>query len=260
MNLHNLCGNLAPRLALVWILISPATFAQASATPAATLAATPAAAASVQPAAQPTATAPESRTPIIQLSAQAPPPAPPVARTDKRHDGFYTRLCLGFGSQSVTIDPGESLPNSKASAGTLDIELLIGGAPSPGIVVGGALLIDSMPSTTFNTDSYSAKSSMALLTIGPFIDGYPNPRGGFHLGGTIGLSSARLANDPVFPTNKATGFGLAVWLGYDWWVADQWSVGGLLQLSGARTTGHENSADLAVDSREVALMFTAVYQ
>jgi hypothetical protein len=181
-------------------------------------------------------------------------------RTDKVHDGFYMRLSLGFGSQSTKIDNGTLLPNFTADGGTLNVDLLAGGAPSPGVVLGGALLFEGLASTTFSPDVYAVKSSVALWTIGPFIDGYPDPRGGFHLGGTIGLSSARLTQNPSFSTNKTGGFGLAAWLGYDWWVADQWSVGGLLRLSGAHTTGRENSIDMSVDTRAIALMLTAVYQ
>jgi hypothetical protein len=139
---------------------------------------------------------------------------------------------------------------------------MVGGAPSPGIIVGGALQLDSLPSKTFTVDQYSAKTGVNLLTIGPFIDGYPDPRGGFHLGGTFGFSAARLtnSNSQTFSTDKANGFGLAAWLGYDWWVADQWSVGGLLRFSGAHTTARERDTDFAVNTRAITLMFTTVYQ
>ena len=233
---------------------TPPTTGPASSAPETTA---PPPAANAPPAATPPAA---SSTPMIQLAAQAPPPAPVVARTDKTHDGFYARLNLGFGSQSTKIDDGTPLDNFSGSGGTLDVDVLVGGAPSPGIILGGALLLESLPSTTFRADPYSLKTSLTLATLGPFIDGYPNPRGGFHLGGTLGLTSARLSSDPNLPYNKAFGFGLAAWLGYDWWVADQWSLGGLLQFSGARTTHHENSTDMAVDTRAIALLLTAVYQ
>jgi len=210
--------------------------------------------------ASPAAPATTTQAPKIQLVEQAPPPAPPVARTDKMHDGFYARLNLGFGSQSTSIDAGQAYSNFSGTRGTLDLGLLIGGAPSPGIILGGALLLDSMPSTSLNADGYTLKTSTTLATLGPFIDGYPNPRGGFHLGGTVGLSTVRLSNDAGLPTSRANGFGLAAWLGYDWWVADQWAVGGLLQFSGAHASRNAQSMDMSVDTRSISLLLTAVYQ
>jgi hypothetical protein len=197
---------------------------------------------------------------MIQLAAQAPPPAPVTARTDKTHDGFYVRVSAGFASQSTTIDVGASTPNFDAHAGALSIDALVGGAPAPGVVLGGVLLLDRLPATTFDADGFRGKTGMQLIQVGPFIDGYPDPRGGFHLGGMVGPAFARLHNNSDFTGGKANGLGLAAWLGYDWWVADQWSVGGLLRFSGANTSNPSGSPTLSVDTRSIALMFTAVYQ
>ena len=225
----------------------------------------PAAAPDTQPPVAPAnpkrSTAPAERPPLIHLVDQTPPPPPPVARTDKSHDGFYVRVNLGFGSQSTSLDSGSAWPNYSGTAGTLNLGLLLCGAPSPGIVLGGGLLFDNMPSTSLDaSDGYTLKTSTSLATFGPFIDGYPNPRGGFHLGGTVGFSTLGLSNARGLASNRTNGFGLAAWLGYDWWVADQWSVGGLLQFSGSHTTHSATGADLSVDTRSVALMLTAVYQ
>ncbi len=210
----------------------------------------------------PPAAAPaQNSAPLIHLVDQTPPPPPPVARTDKTHDGFYLRLNAGFGSQSTSLDDGTAFPNPSGSGGTLNLGLLVGGAPSPGVILGGALLIDNMPSTTLAADDgFTLKTASTLATLGPFIDGYPNSRGGFHLGGTVGFSTVKLSNKTDLPTDRANGFGLAAWLGYDWWVADQWSVGGLLQLSGAHASKTAQGIDMSVDTRSIALMFTAVYQ
>ncbi len=201
-----------------------------------------------------------SSQPKIQLASQAPAPAPVIQRTDRTHDGFYARLSLGFASQGTTIDDGVRAPNFHARSGALVIDAMVGGAPAPGIILGGAFLFDRLPSTTFEVDGVQGKTGTMLMTIGPFIDGYPNPRGGFHLGGTVGPCFARLKNNADFVGTKSNGFGLAAWFGYDWWVADQWSVGGLLRFSGSNTTNPDGSPALSVDTRSIALMFTAVYQ
>lgn len=198
--------------------------------------------------------------PRIQLASQAPAPTPVVARTDRMHDGFYVRMSFGFGSQSTTIDDGVPAPNFKATDVTLVFNGLVGGAPAPGVILGGSLALDNLPSTTFEADADRAKTGATLFSIGPFIDGYPDPRGGFHLGGTIGPSFARLTSNAGFTGTKARGISLAAWLGYDWWVADQWAVGGLFRLSGANNWSSSSSPDLAINTRSIALLFTAVYQ
>lgn len=197
--------------------------------------------------------------PQIHLAMQAPAPPPVVKRTDKTHDGFYVRISFGFGSQSTTLDDGTPYPNYDSTAGALVFNGLVGGAPAPGVIIGGSLALDSLPSTTFSTDGYEAKTGLNLVSVGPFIDGYPDSRGGFHLGGTVGPSIAKLTTNPGFGT-KSAGVGLAAWLGYDWWVADQWSVGGLLRFSGANTWSSGSAPKPGIDVRSISLLLTAVYQ
>jgi hypothetical protein len=205
----------------------------------------------------------ESRTTPAAAATTSPPTfAPTTAEkpTARLHDGFYLRANLGFGTQRTTIDDASLRPNFSARTSTMVGDLLVGGAPSPGLVFGGALLLDSLPSTAFQTDGYSTKTTLSLMTVGPFIDAYPNPRGGFHSGGMVGASAAHLDGDARYPAENVYGFGLATWLGYDCWVADQWSVGGLLRFSGAHSVGHKGSTDIGVYSRSIALLLTVVYQ
>ena len=140
------------------------------------------------------------------------------------------------------------------------VDLLVGGAPSPGIILGGALLVDSLPSTKFESDQASTKTGLSIATLGPFVDAYPNPRGGFHSGGMLGVSAAHLTGNTYFAADRAYGFGLATWLGYDCWVADQWSMGALLRFAGAHVVDQGGSPDVRVYTRSIALLFTTVYQ
>jgi hypothetical protein len=177
----------------------------------------------------------QDASPKLQLAAQAPPPAAVTARTNKLHDGFYTRISLGFATQWTTLDYATPRPNFGAKGSTIVADLLLGAAPSPGIVLGGALLLDSLPSTRFDSDGVSAKTGLSLVTVGPFLDGYPNPRGGIHAGGMLGASVAHLTGNSYVASNY--GLGLATWLGYDCWVADQWSVGALQRFSLGKSCG-----------------------
>ncbi|HEV8551311.1 MAG TPA: hypothetical protein VGQ57_19820, partial [Polyangiaceae bacterium] len=96
---------------------------------------------------------------------------------------------------------------------------------------------------------------------GGFVDGFPMPNEGLHLGGLLGLAGASAKQSG----SKYTGFGpgMAAWLGYDGWVADEWSMGGLLKLSGGLTWGksHDPGADIAQSAAtyEVTLLFSVLY-
>jgi hypothetical protein len=195
----------------------------------------------------------------MALATQAPSPPSPAIRTDRLHDGFFLRVSLGFASQSLAIDDTSTRPNYTGKGNTLTVDVMLGGSPSPGINLGGALLFDSMSSTRLTSGGDAAKTGLSLLTVGPMIDGYPSPRCGFHSGGMLGVSAAQLTNRSAFATDAVYGFGLAAWLGYDTWVADQWSVGGVLRFAGAEM-GRTSTPHLGADARSVALLLTAVYQ
>jgi len=68
------------------------------------------------------------------------------------------------------------------------------------------------------------------FAFGPFIDVYPNPRGGWHMGFMLGFNGQSVrdtAND-----NKLFmlyGGAASFWAGYEAWVSGDWSMGGMLK-------------------------------
>jgi hypothetical protein len=76
-----------------------------------------------------------------------------------------------------------------------------------------------------------------VTSIGPFIDWYPQPTGGFHVEGAVGLGVITAAkgngdNGLTFPANDQSGnaFSLLAGVGYELWVADHLSLGVLARL------------------------------
>jgi len=210
------------------------------------------------PAPAPAATSTEPPPPPV-ISVEQPPPPPPVKRTFHVHDGFYTRVDLGFGSVRATVSSPYSDVDHSGNADSLGFDLMVGGSPSPGVAVGGALMLDSGVSATFDTEVGRIESDVGTALLGAFIDGFPNARKGFHLGGALGLVSARLSTRNVAGFRNSHGVGLSAWAGYDAWVADEWSLGGLLRLNGTRTQADVDGHSETMGTGSVELMLTALY-
>jgi hypothetical protein len=194
--------------------------------------------------------------PTIDLS--TPKPAGPVGRTYRQHEGFYVRVGGGIGSLlSANVDQG---PFDSSSGGvTLELEALVGGSPASGLTIGGGLLAGFQLSGDWEADDVVGTQSADLTTIivGPFADGYFHPRGGFHAGGLLGLASVGFEAPGGGGGSDALGVGGAGWLGYDAWVAPEWSIGGVLRLDALRATNSDD--DVTISKVGLTLGFTVLY-
>lgn len=172
-----------------------------------------------------TASPDEAERPKMNLS--VPPSGPAVPRTDYVHRGFYARLSVGPGYMYSSLGSKGTSINSSSSANSFAVEadVLLGGSPSPGMMMGGGFLSQ----LGFNADYGSGGNTLFHWTAGPFFDAFPNDRDGFHMGTLLGLSGLSGLDN----TSLMIGGGGAAWLGYDMWVAPEWSTGFNLQLGGS---------------------------
>jgi hypothetical protein len=189
----------------------------------------------------------------MHLVAEA--PSRSSGRSYHYHDGFYARVNVGYGFQWGAFDPGGSAPALDFDGSGLGIDLLIGGSPSPGVALGGALLSGYTFTSDGGADAFDP--NVQTLLVGPFIDGFPNPAGGWHFGGTVGLASIQASDRRV--AESTWGVGGAAWAGFDQWVGDEFAVGGLVRFSVARTAGDGNATDTVVSAANLGLFFTALY-
>jgi hypothetical protein len=154
------------------------------------------------------------------------------------HDGFYLRIS-GGPAESVITGQGAvfaadgSLASSNADVSFSSLgghgQLAIGGTPQDGIVLGGLLSIygfsalggaGGVPQYKIGGDSFG---------LDFFIDWFPDPRGGWHVGAAAGLGGTGITVgnvDNVTVCANGLLFG-----GYDWWIAPQWSFGFMLEGS-----------------------------
>ena len=191
------------------------------------------------------------------------PPPPLLAPTGAReHDGFYLRLGLGGGRLGGSVGSNSSSElrgafDGSFGRGSLAFELAIGGTPAPGLVIGGGIWADSALGQPNSTDiRVNGKAASALTfdrasigLLGPFVDYYFDPKQGFHLEGALGIASMNLGkgsrgSSVVSDTKTMGGLGFMLGGGYEWWIAEQWSLGAILRFLYVSTESNHNDAEV----------------
>ncbi|MBK7578915.1 MAG: hypothetical protein IPI67_01805 [Myxococcales bacterium] len=175
------------------------------------------------------------------------------------HDGFYLRLNLGVTALGNKYDLAGVSADSHG--GTLAFDVLVGGTPAKGLAIGGALLGEAGVSHSVERDGRSVgDANVRLGLLGPFVDGFFDPKGGFHMGGAVGLAALTLEGlGSSGASDTLTGFGGAAWAGYDAWVADEWAIGGLVRFGGAITKKSDDAGDLTASSMSFGLMLSVLH-
>lgn len=153
-------------------------------------------------------------------ASSAPCRQPPGAYT---HDGFYFRWGSGIAYVSHTGD-GPLGDASVSGFGSLEF-VGIGGNVERGLVVGGIISGASTDRRTLKgaPSGGPGKVTASLVTLGVLVDWFPNPAGGWHIGGSLGFGGPSLMDDNI--TWTGIGAGGTVFGGYDWWIGPEWSLG-----------------------------------
>ena len=180
------------------------------------------------------------------------------------HDGFYLRMGLGagFGGALVSSD-SKSIGDYSFGGGGGALDLWIGGTPTPGFAMGGVLSVLGINSTERRVSGKSIASDVSGSSglIGYFVDVFPDPEGGFHFGGALGLASANAKISDGPKEFQGGGLGLEAWAGYDFWVGSQWSLGGTARFIGTVTREKDDATNVSSETSLGAgtLSFTALY-
>lgn len=152
----------------------------------------------------------------------------------------------------------------KLKGGAGASHLLFGGTPGGGLVIGAGLftLNATDPDAEVGDETVSTNDlELSFAQLALFGDWFPDPHGGFHVGLGVGPAAVVAKVDNRASDDQATSGGLAgtLFLGYDFWVGDEWSIGGLLTFTSASTKNTEDGADEELDTSAVTLQFTALY-
>ena len=198
-----------------------------------------------------------------EIDVETTAPSAPPSTSRRVHDRFYLRGSIGVGHMAVRFTP-DLLEDDRVHGRSSSFDLQLGGTPTRGLVVGGGLFLQSMRHDDLEATGASpdddSPGEVSLFALGPFVDFYPDPQQGFHFGGTLAL--AGLAYDAPGTTGPAESRGagggaFGAWVGYDAWIAREWSLGAQLRYLGAATKNGEYDWKGATDV--ILLQFTALY-
>jgi hypothetical protein len=174
-------------------------------------------------------------------------------------------MTIGGGrmTDSATITGGTFAGGFDASGGAPSLGLDIGSAIGRGFIIAGGFNGTFMSDPTMKNDTrmqrINRKSQLTMLTA--MAEGYPNPAGGFHVGGGLGFASLRDPNVADTATSKQdqSGFGFFAHVGYEGWVGNYWGLGGLLRFTYAGTKGDFAGGTAEDTLTAFALLFSATY-
>ncbi len=159
----------------------------------------------------------------------APDPCAPAAGA-RTHDGFFARSSPGLALLWAHVEGSWSPHRSGIRAIGQGGELALGGTPAPGLVLGGSVWTGRLDPVFIeggrpvSPDDDSVK--LTQLRVGPFLDYYPDPRGGFHALIVMALVvsiESDTKGDAIEPL--AYGWSLATGAGYEWFVSSEMSLG-----------------------------------
>lgn len=160
-------------------------------------------------------------------------------------DGLYLRLGAGLGiardsaeakDERFETEPGSSGRYDGTAGGLAAVsEVALGYSLKPGIVLGAGIYTATIPSSSAEAavnDLPPYDFSLSQLELfAVLVDVYPDPNGGLHVQGALGVSAFIAGqadtNEPERSTraHTAVGWGAMLGVGYEWWVADQWALG-----------------------------------
>ena len=202
-----------------------------------------------------------------QYDQRRPPPPPPPPTGQYEHDGFFMRLGLGFGvfRDSVETDSGVNVGSDMMlSGGLLAIDIMFGGTPADGLVIGGALAAGPIPEpkTEIDGDRVDLDNDVerAFSILGVLFQWYPDPKTGLHLQGILGLASVDESNHSDSDDDfQAGGGAIAVGGGYEWFVGTQWSLGLTARIAAASLVRNDDVAEETHSVIAPSLLFGATF-
>jgi hypothetical protein len=131
--------------------------------------------------------------------------------------------------------------------------IALGGTIARGVAFGGALQfargtaeIKGGPSypalpTKPNATDASKLSDLAVGQLGLFVDVFPDPTKGFHVGATLGLGFTGVTPEATGVATGGGNFAGSLFTGYDFYLGKDWSLGLMATLAAVASSGLQDS-------------------
>jgi hypothetical protein len=153
---------------------------------------------------------------------------------------------------------GEALT---ASGGSGSLGIALGGAIVPNLIVFGNLFgsgISKPTLTIAGLGSGTSDSSVAVSGIGPGV-AYYFERINLYLSGTLAAMHVEIDDVNRHPLYQSkTGVGGQVMVGKEWWISQNWGLGGAVEFVAASMKDNNNS-NISWTSTGFSLLFSATY-
>ncbi len=172
------------------------------------------------------------------------------------HDGFYAAAELGVGAllleSEASVSNGFRQPISSSARGLLApaLNLALGGTLG-GLVLGVRVLLSESTEPEIGTLGRSFRVSqlrVSMNEVALFTDFYPDPHGGLHFGGSVGVltvgvgQATEILSDSQYPdSDRQSGVSVSFDGGYSHWLEQQLCLGGLLRLTLGRSSSPQGT-------------------
>jgi hypothetical protein len=197
---------------------------------------------------------------LVGSTAAAAQHGAPPAEGVRTHDGFFLRIGSNVGPlimthQHTTQAPERTLETEYGGL-TFGQDFMFGGTLGDGLVIGGGLMAAmTWPATA--TAEYKTSGKLTSPTgpvlftgLAAFANYYFDPKGGFHLQALLGLS---MVHQPQISNSSPWGPMIGVGVGFDFFVADEWSVGPFARVLYAPSSDERDMYDYRFPSIGAAI-------
>jgi hypothetical protein len=134
----------------------------------------------------------------------------------------------------------------------------------PGLMLGGTFLSHQSggnPTLRSDDGDLALAGPLRFALLGASLEYFPNPRGGFHFGGTLALAAAWAEVPPPRWTENLGGAGaaLSAGVGHLWWVSDGWSIGVTGRATVARVHGETTQIGITAAEDDTVAAFSLAF-